>query len=223
MKQLFLLLFLFPGFTRTQAPAQAPGASDSKPHATAPRIKIGGNVQNSKLQTRVAPVYPPLAIQARISGTVRLHAIIATDGTVKQLDVISGHPLLIQAALDAVRQWRYEPTLLNGMPVEVDTTIDVVFSLEQTSVKAVQDPQLRADLLHLLEVIDFQGQSTEVGRNLFESIRPMITSSLPASPNREKIVDAYLQKLLKLFQSEEFKEGIISAYAKYFNDEDVKA
>jgi len=60
-----------------------------------------------------------------------LHAIISKDGTIKELEVVSGHPLLQQAALDAVRQWRYQPTLLNGEPVEVDTTIDVIFSLNQ--------------------------------------------------------------------------------------------
>ena len=76
-------------------------------------------------------MYPPLARQTRISGTVRLHAIIGKNGSVQQLEVISGHPLLVQAALDAVRQWRYRPTLLNGEPVEVDTTIDVIFSLNQ--------------------------------------------------------------------------------------------
>jgi protein TonB len=80
---------------------------------------------------RVQPVYPPLARQTRIQGTVKLHAIIAKDGSVQQLEVLSGHPLLVQAALDAVRQWRYKPTLLNGEPVEVDTTVDVIFSLNQ--------------------------------------------------------------------------------------------
>ena len=77
------------------------------------------------------PTYPPLARQTRISGTVRLHAIIGKDGGVKELEVISGHPLLVQSALDAVRQWRYRPTQLNGDAVEVDTTIDVIFSLNQ--------------------------------------------------------------------------------------------
>ena len=62
---------------------------------------------------------------------MRLHAIIGKDGSVQQLEVLTGHPLLVQAALDAVRQWRYRPTLLNGEPVEVDTTIDVIFSLNQ--------------------------------------------------------------------------------------------
>ena len=60
---------------------------------------------------------------------VRLHAIIGKDGSVMQLEVISGHPLLVDAALNAVRQWVYQPTLLEGKPVEVDTTIDVIFQL----------------------------------------------------------------------------------------------
>ena len=101
-----------------------------KPKQTGP-VRVGGNVQAARLVNRVQPVYPPLARQTRISGTVRLHAIISKDGTIRELEVLSGHPLLQQAALDAVRQWRYQPTLLNGEPVEVDTTIDVIFSLNQ--------------------------------------------------------------------------------------------
>jgi periplasmic protein TonB len=101
-----------------------------KPRPTGP-VRVGGNVQAARIVNRVQPVYPPLARQTRISGTVRLHAIISKDGTIQQLEVMSGHPLLQQAALDAVRQWRYQPTLLNGEPVEVDTTIDVIFSLNQ--------------------------------------------------------------------------------------------
>lgn len=93
------------------------------------RIRLGGNVQAAKLISQPMPVYPPLARQARIQGNVVLHAIIAKDGRVEQLSVISGHPLLIQSALDAVRQWRYQPTTLNGAPVEVDTTITVTFTM----------------------------------------------------------------------------------------------
>src|SRR5213078_1319331 len=105
-------------------------AAPPKPKPTGP-VRVGGNVQAARIVNRVQPVYPPLARQTRISGTVRLHAIISKDGTIQQLEVMSGHPLLQQAALDAVRQWRYQPTLLNGEPVEVDTTIDVIFSLNQ--------------------------------------------------------------------------------------------
>lgn len=78
------------------------------------------------------PIYPQLAKQAHIEGTVVLHAIIAKDGTISNLQFISGHPLLMKAAIDAVRQWQYKPTLLNGESVEVDTTITVVFTLGET-------------------------------------------------------------------------------------------
>jgi protein TonB len=107
------------------------GSAPPPPKPTQTRIRQGGQVQAAKLMNKVQPMYPPLARQTRISGTVRLHAIIAKNGTVEQLEVISGHPLLVQAALDAVRQWRYQATTLNGEPVEVDTTIDVIFSLNQ--------------------------------------------------------------------------------------------
>jgi protein TonB len=106
------------------------GANVPPPPKEAPkRQRVGGHVQAALLITQIRPVYPPLAKQARIQGTVKLQAIIAKDGTIMQLEMISGHPLLQQAALQAVSQWRYKPTLLNGEPVEVITTIDVVFTL----------------------------------------------------------------------------------------------
>ena len=107
------------------------GAAPPPPKPSQTRIRQGGQVQAAKLMNKVQPLYPPLARQTRISGTVRLHAIIGKNGGVEQLEVISGHPLLVQAALDAVKQWRYQATTLNGEPVEVDTTIDVIFSLNQ--------------------------------------------------------------------------------------------
>src|ERR1700722_2686923 len=107
------------------------GGAPPPPKPTASRIRQGGSVQAALLVNKVQPVYPPLARQTRISGTVRLHAIISKSGSVESLEVLSGHPLLVQSALDAVRQWRYRPTLLNTEPVEVDTTIDVIFSLNQ--------------------------------------------------------------------------------------------
>jgi periplasmic protein TonB len=80
---------------------------------------------------KVQPVYPPLAKQARIQGVVILEAIIGRDGAVTEVKVISGHPLLQQAAIDAVSQWKYKPTLLNGEPVEVVTTVTVNFAFQQ--------------------------------------------------------------------------------------------
>ncbi len=94
------------------------------------RIRIGGAIQQSQLISHVAPAYPELAKQARIQGTVRLEAVISAEGKVLQLQVVSGHPLLQQAALQAVSQWEYRPTLLNGKPVEVVSTVDVVFKLD---------------------------------------------------------------------------------------------
>ena len=100
------------------------------PKPTAPaRIKQGGNVTAASIITQTRPLYPPLARQARIQGNVVLHAIIDKEGKVAQLEVISGHPLLVQSALDAVKQWRYKPTQLNSDPVEVDTTITVTFTM----------------------------------------------------------------------------------------------
>lgn len=95
------------------------------------RIRVGGNVQAAKLVKQPKPIYPPLAKQARIQGTVRFTAIIGRDGTIQNLQVVSGHPLLVPAALEAVKQWVYQPTLLNGEPVEVVTQIDVNFTLSQ--------------------------------------------------------------------------------------------
>jgi len=93
------------------------------------RIRVSSGVQEAKKIRQILPLYPPLAKQARIQGVVKLEAIIGKNGMVQNLTVIQGHPLLVQAALDAVQQWRYEPTLLNNEPVEVVTYIDVIFRL----------------------------------------------------------------------------------------------
>jgi protein TonB len=114
-------------------PAMAPPPPKVEaPKPTTPqRIRVGGQVQLANLIKRVQPAYPPLAKQARIQGVVHLTAIIAKDGTIQSLQVVSGHPLLVPNALEAVKQWVYKPTLLNGEPVEVVTQIDVNFTLSQ--------------------------------------------------------------------------------------------
>ncbi len=116
------------GVLNSPVTAAPPPPPPPKPQAPK-RIRVGGNVQTAKLENKVMPQYPPLAKQARIQGTVRLQAVISKDGTVQNLQVVSGHPLLVPAAIQAVRQWRYKPTYLNGEPVEVVTEIDVNFSL----------------------------------------------------------------------------------------------
>jgi protein TonB len=112
--------------------APPPPPKVEAPKAAAPqRIRVGGNVQKAMQLFTPTPVYPPLAKQARIQGVVKLNAIISKEGLIEQLSVVSGHPLLIPSALEAVKKWRYKPTLLNGEPVEVITQIDVNFTLTQ--------------------------------------------------------------------------------------------
>jgi len=105
----------------------------SLPESVAPvvpgRIRVGGNVQAMNLIRKVTPVYPPLAKQARIQGVVRFTVTIGKDGTVQDVQLVSGHPLLVAVAQDAVWQWQYKPTLLNGQPVDVVTSVDVNFTL----------------------------------------------------------------------------------------------
>lgn len=93
------------------------------------RVRIGGDVQQAKLVKNSAPVYPILAKRARIEGTVRLQVIVAKDGTVQKVEVMSGHAVLAQSAVEAVQKWRYKPTEMNGEAVEVVTSIDIVFKL----------------------------------------------------------------------------------------------
>ncbi len=94
-------------------------------------LKVSEGVAAAKLIFGPAPIYPHLAVAARSQGIVRLEAVIATDGSIRNLRVVSGPPLLVNAAVEAVRQWRYHPTLLNGVAVEVLTEIDVNFTLSK--------------------------------------------------------------------------------------------
>jgi TonB family protein len=93
------------------------------------RIRVGGNVEGAMLVRKVAPVYPPEAKAAGLQGTVRLAVVIGTDGSVFEVHLMNGDPVLGDAAIAAVRQWVYKPTLLNGEPVAVETTVDVNFTL----------------------------------------------------------------------------------------------
>jgi protein TonB len=111
------------------AAAPKPVATPIAPSAPA-QIQVGGEVEAALLTHQVMPLYPVLAKNARLEGTVRLAAIIAVDGRVRDLHVVSGNPLLVDAALDAVKKWVYRPTYLNGVPAEVITQINVVFHLQ---------------------------------------------------------------------------------------------
>jgi protein TonB len=111
--------------------AAAPPPPPPPKAETPKRIRVGGQVEAAKAIYRPSPEYPPLAKMARIQGVVRLEAVISKDGTIQDLKVLSGHPLLVKSAMEAVQKWRYQPTLLNGEPVEVVTEIDVNFTLQE--------------------------------------------------------------------------------------------
>jgi protein TonB len=96
---------------------------------TPQRIRVSQGVSQGLKVRDYKPVYPPLARQARIQGTVVLRAVIGKDGSIENLTLVSGHPMLAPAAIDAVKQWKYKPYLLNGEPVEVDTEVLVNFTL----------------------------------------------------------------------------------------------
>jgi periplasmic protein TonB len=108
-----------------------PGPAPVIPKPPQPRVIKISVLSQGSLIYRVEPIYPPLAKQARIQGAVVLAALIGRDGIIENLQVISGHPMLMAAAKDAVKQWRYRPYVLNGEPVVVETTITVNFVLSR--------------------------------------------------------------------------------------------
>jgi protein TonB len=97
--------------------------------ATPQRVRVSSGVSSGLLIRKVSPTYPPLARQARIQGTVVLQAQISKDGSIQNLQLISGHPMLAPAAIEAVKQWKYKPYLLNGEPVEIQTQVTIKFKL----------------------------------------------------------------------------------------------
>ncbi len=97
--------------------------------ATPQRVRVSSGVIAGQGLSQPQPTYPPLAKQARISGKVILHALISKEGTIEGLTLVSGHPMLAPSAIEAVKRWKYRPYLLNGEPVQVDTTIEVNFNL----------------------------------------------------------------------------------------------
>lgn len=115
------------------APPPKPPAAQTVVQSYKPSAptRVSSGVMEAMIVKRVMPVYPPMAKNARISGKVHLMGIIAKDGTIQKLELLDGHPLLVRAALDAVRQWIYRPTLLNGEPVDVISPIEVNFVLTQ--------------------------------------------------------------------------------------------
>ena len=118
------------GLTQVLPPPPPPPPLVMEPAPGKP-ITVTSDMQSAKLLRKVIPVYPKIAIIARVSGTVHMIGTIGRDGMIEQVQVVSGPAMLVQAALEAVRQWVYRPTMLNNKPVEVIAPIDVIFSLSR--------------------------------------------------------------------------------------------
>jgi len=120
---LFQFLFIHAQETPTPQDKTAGAAS------TVPRLTVKGEVMKKHLLHKVYPNYPPEARRKRIQGTVKLRVLVGVDGSVKETALISGEEMLVKPTIDAVRKWKYVPPTASGQPVEVDTTVDVVFSV----------------------------------------------------------------------------------------------
>ena len=123
-----LLSQLSPAAPRPPAPPPAKRSTPAR--SVPPPIVRVSHLDPAKLLYKVIPRYPDIAKRTRTQGTVRLLGVIATDGSIQSLQIVSGHPFLAAAAVEAVRQWRYQPTVLNGQPVEVEAPIEVTFTLQ---------------------------------------------------------------------------------------------
>jgi protein TonB len=212
-------------------------SAHSQDHNTAPDTKTSappaaptprtGKVENAKLIHRVEPVYPPDAKKAGVSGTVVLNAVIAKDGTVQKVQYVSGPKPLVQSATDAVTQWRYAPTTLNGEPVDVKTNISVVYNLDAAAPSAAEesaaiDPQYKADVMRLLEATHYREAAAKAAKASFETSRAKLEESFPDTPSKDKIIDSFASRMVDLIQSQEFADRIVIVYHKYLSDDDVK-
>jgi len=216
---------------------------EDQPDAVKPaRIKLGGQVVAAKLVSQPQPQYPPLARETGIEGSVILHALIGVDGAVKEVAVQSGHPLLVQSALDEVRQWRYQPTLLNGKPAEVDTTVTVTFKLtpsaslsgpsvdpatlkqEQDALNAV-DPDTAGDIRRLIESMGTKSLVSQMFEAQLGPLREQLVTNLknlPADADKGKIADRFIEMMKDRITSGELSDLAIPVYAKYFTHDQIK-
>jgi TonB family protein len=166
-------------------PAQDTAAQNSA-QAPVPRVSISSSIAGGMLVSKVNPVYPPLARQARIQGIVILKVNVSKTGDIEDVQLVSGHPMLAPAAIEAVKQWKYRPYLLNGDPIEVDTKIQVNFVLagEKPAEGTVGDQPTTAS----------PGQPTDQASNI-ASPAPT-TMPRNAVPQRIRVSSGVAQKLL---------------------------
>lgn len=204
-----------------------------EPATHSARVTINGNAMAARVVAIVEPAYPKALQDAHVAGTVILRAVIATDGSVKEITPLSGPQQLLSTAMNAVKQWKYQPTVLEGAPVEVSTTINIDFTpgqsprYEQQGTAVPQtvgamDPQLHADILRLIEATHLKQTMRDYGRQMMETMRPSIEDSLPPNANRKQIMDEVENKMTAALQSQAATDEIVVVYAKYLSDDDVK-
>lgn len=208
---------------------EIPGEMASRPG----RVTINGNTMAARVTVLIPPSYPKDLQDAGVSGTVILRAVIAKDGSVKEVAPLSGPQQLYKTTIDAVKQWRYQPTVVEGVSVEVSTTVSIDFkpgkppryeqqgaAMPQTA--AAMDPQLHADILRLIEATHLTETMRDYGRQMMETMRPSIEDSLPETADRKQIMSEVESKMKAALESQEATDQIVMVYAKYLSDDDVK-
>jgi TonB family protein len=232
------------GATRVNHGIPSPQENSAKPNSM--RIHVAENVPKASVQT--PPVYPQAAIDQRIEGKVVLHIIIGGEGTVKESSVLSGPPLLAQAAVDAVKGWQYQTMSLNGSPLEMDTTVTLnyalgppptvlvnnrplpAFSPEAITLRQQQHPPLpgvdldtAADIRRLIEVTGMRNVVTAFFGSHIVGIRALLFKDLPASVDREKVANRFQEELQRRIASGQVLDVVIPIYAKHFTHEEIKS
>jgi len=237
-----LVLSGSPVSAQVAGPTASPQESSAKPM----RIRVAANVPRATSQT--PPVYPQSAIDQHVEGNVVLHVIIGADGAVKESSAMSGPTLLFQSAVEAVRQWQYQPFRLNGSPLEQDTTVTLnfilgppptvavnnqplsAFSPEASALRRQQrpplpavDPDTAADIRQLLEATGMRNVVTALFRSPLLGIRAQLFKDLPASVDREKVANRFQDELQKRIASGQVLDAVIPIYAKHFTHEEIKS
>lgn len=227
------LVILVPVLCAQDSSPMINGELRGAPAAHHSQVTINGDTMAAKVLKIVPPLYPKDVQDAAIGGSVILNAVIGKDGSVKELRVMSGPAALRPLVLRAVKQWRYQPTSIEGVPVDVSTTISILFTpgkpprYEQQGAAmpltaAAIDPQLRADILRLIEATHLKKIMRDYGEQMMATMRPSIEDSLPANSNRKEIMHELETKMLAALQSDAATDRIVMVYAEYLTDDDVK-
>lgn len=224
--------------------AQVANAQESS--AKPMRMRVAADVPRAISQT--PPVYPQSALDQRVEGKVVLHLIIGGDGAVKEANAMSGPAILAASAVEAVKQWKYEPMRLNVAPVELDTTVTLnfllgppatvsvnnrplgAFSTEESTLRRqthpplpAVDPETAAEIRRLLEATGMNKAVVAFFGSHSPGIRALLLKDLPASVDREKVAKRFQEELQKRIASGQVLDVVIPIYAKHFTREEIKS